>query len=319
MATRKEINELREDQAQKLQGLGKSWTPTHPRLIGAPPILLNEALSSWCWRIASHFGVTVKTVLSMWGVETLSHLMDSGVSFPDWGRVGTSTGTPLKEIESLRLCYPALLSSPEFSCLTHYKKSKIPIYRYCHECLSSDEIPYFRKEWRYSFLYVCPKHDCMLFDTCPTCRKPINLSRRKATKSNNPSSESLRFCNRCQSDLCTPRTVLTVSVMRHRLYMQQRILLLLLTKSQPNFFPKHWFGLRDPLRCAPYTHVDEPDFLISFPAATVTDFNPTKETCINAITVIARIRLSLRRELFTYAKEFGHTKFSLGETYATNK
>ena len=307
MATRKEINELLEAQVQKLQGLGESWIPTHRRLIGTPPRLPNEALSSWSWRIASHLRTPLKTILSIWGVEAPSHLMDSGIHFPDWKKVATSTGTPIKELESLELCNPILLSSPEFLCLTHHKESKVPIYRYCHECLASDEIPYFRKEWRYVFSYVCPKHDCFLSDKCPACGKPIDLSTRKTTKSCNAGSSSLRFCSHCESDLCRPRLVDAHDFLRRHLHVRQEEIQLLLTASQPNHLPGYGFGIPDPLPWLKYISEDKPRFLISFTAGTVTDLRPTKEMSINALPIIADIRRSLRRKLFTYSQEFGFT------------
>lgn len=40
-------------------------------------------------------------------------------------------------------------------------KGKKPI-RFCPKCLDEDEIPYFRKRWRYIFFPFCPIHDCFL-------------------------------------------------------------------------------------------------------------------------------------------------------------
>lgn len=307
MASRKEINELREEQFQKLQGFGESWVPTHPRLIGAPQRLPNEALSSWSWRIASRMRTSLKNILSIWGVDTHAHLMDSGVNFPDWKKVATSTGTPIKELESLQLCNPILLTSPEFSCLTHYKESKRPTYRYCHECLACDEMPYFRKEWRYSFFYVCPKHDCFMSDKCPACGEPIDLSRKKTTESHNVSSSSLRFCAHCESDLCKPRLVDVPDFLRRHLYVRQEEIQLLLSASQPNHLPGYGFGTSDPVPWLQYISEDAPHFLISFFDDTEINFRPTRETSIDALPIIADIRRSLRRKLFTYSEEFGFT------------
>ena len=39
----------------------------------------------------------------------------------------------------------------------------------CPQCLSEDEIPYFRISWRFAFLGCCPKHGCDLLDRCPNC------------------------------------------------------------------------------------------------------------------------------------------------------
>jgi hypothetical protein len=46
--------------------------------------------------------------------------------------------------------------------------------RFCPLCLKNDPIPFFRKEWRLSFVTTCHQHQCFLHDRCPKCGLPVN-------------------------------------------------------------------------------------------------------------------------------------------------
>lgn len=65
---------------------------------------------------------------------------------------------------------------------------------YCPKCLSEDEIPFFRKKWRYTFYNACPKHKVFLTDRCWACYERINFSKIKHMK-------NLAICNKCENDL----------------------------------------------------------------------------------------------------------------------
>ncbi len=64
---------------------------------------------------------------------------------------------------------------------------------YCPECLAEDNIPYFRKKWRYNFYNACPKHKIFLTDRCWRCYEKINLSKIKHLK-------ELCICHKCEKD-----------------------------------------------------------------------------------------------------------------------
>lgn len=68
------------------------------------------------------------------------------------------------------------------------KKAPVP---FCPSCLTSDDIPYYRKIWRYAFYPVCPKHG-LLLDHCPTCGHPFSY----AGTDQQPSQHGLQG-NRC--------------------------------------------------------------------------------------------------------------------------
>tara|TARA_R110002050_G_scaffold56_1_gene404 strand:- start:829 stop:1911 length:1083 start_codon:yes stop_codon:yes gene_type:complete len=65
---------------------------------------------------------------------------------------------------------------------------------YCPKCLETDEIPYWRKKWRYFFYTACPKHKIFLTDRCWHCYKPIKLLKMELTN-------KIKFCSNCGADL----------------------------------------------------------------------------------------------------------------------
>lgn len=67
---------------------------------------------------------------------------------------------------------------------------------YCPKCLAEDEIPYFRKKWRYQFYNVCTKHEIFLTDRCWVCYERIDFPKIKHNK-------NLAVCSKCEKDLST--------------------------------------------------------------------------------------------------------------------
>ena len=49
--------------------------------------------------------------------------------------------------------------------------------KYCPLCLREDTIPYFRKKWRVVFYNICHKHQCRLYEHCPTCKNELDISK----------------------------------------------------------------------------------------------------------------------------------------------
>jgi len=72
------------------------------------------------------------------------------------------------------------------------RRNKGKALRFCPICLKNDSIPFFRKEWRLSFVTTCLKHKCFLQDCCPQCQSPISIY--KLTK-----GDSLYHCYKCDA------------------------------------------------------------------------------------------------------------------------
>lgn len=171
--------------------------PRHGRLLGAPPLILTEAFSSWCWRIAAQSRIPIRQVLTCIGVSAPSFWLDCGRIDADWKRVAIATMSGVDAIDPLRWASGSILATKEFACLTTVPLARRPIYRYCDECLRSDPIPYIRRLWRFAGAYICPDHGNILRDRCPKCRKYIDLSRHVGR-----APGPIRRCSACGEDLC---------------------------------------------------------------------------------------------------------------------
>jgi hypothetical protein len=71
--------------------------------------------------------------------------------------------------------------------------------QYCPACLASDAVPYFRLQWRLRFVALCPIHQCLLADRCPSCSAAIYPLRiRRAV--------GALLCRSCGADLASAAT-----------------------------------------------------------------------------------------------------------------
>jgi hypothetical protein len=55
--------------------------------------------------------------------------------------------------------------------------------QYCPRCLKTDEQPYFRRAWRFSFIAVCLEHGCSLHDRCWHCQEPVDPLKQRIVQS----------------------------------------------------------------------------------------------------------------------------------------
>jgi len=76
--------------------------------------------------------------------------------------------------------------------------------QYCPQCLSEDEIPYFRREWRLAFVTLCLKHGAVLFDRCPNCAGSTRCCVVKNSYRDIHAMQSLAECLACGYDLREP-------------------------------------------------------------------------------------------------------------------
>jgi hypothetical protein len=87
---------------------------------------------------------------------------------------------------------------------------------YCPSCLQDDAEPYFRRQWRLTFVTVCAQHRCQRLDWCAACAAPCHRHRvpREAA--------ALICCYRCQCDARrAPAPVLANTVDHHCLRQWQ--------------------------------------------------------------------------------------------------
>jgi hypothetical protein len=179
-----------------------------------PQPLENEILSSWMVRLAFANGYKLHTFYS--GLI--------GYKDPIWNRdidrnpseeliklLHYHTGQPVLSLRSM-----ALKSFESHLFASHpiggHGEWILPLgifhrlhrrrgMQYCPLCLQSDLIPYFRKIWRLSFYVVCPLHECVMEEQCPSCMAPITYHRHGVGRERKIIEHALSYCSHCSFDL----------------------------------------------------------------------------------------------------------------------
>lgn len=54
----------------------------------------------------------------------------------------------------------------------YHRRRKSFGQQFCPQCLGEDDEPYFRLDWRFAWMTVCPRHGCLLRDACSMCGLP---------------------------------------------------------------------------------------------------------------------------------------------------
>lgn len=143
----------------------------------------DELLSSWMIRFAHANGLVGESFVTA----------AFGYRFPLWNRdIDRSAPDVVLEklaelscvsVERLQRCtlrdYEELLSPsrlPSGACAgvlplgVFHRTRKRHGLMFCSRCLATDEMPYFRRIWRVSFLTSCVEHGLLLRDRCPSCQ-----------------------------------------------------------------------------------------------------------------------------------------------------
>jgi len=189
----------------RLKQMGLDWTPKISRIYNLPKVIPYEAFSSWCIRAAIAINVSPKNLLEQFGILNVTHIsnLDSGKYSIDVNLISTLTMLSAQEFQHQTWQHDSLLSKPEFACLSADIFQGTPIYRYCPNCLNSDEVPFFRQSWRLASALVCPKHRKILRDSCEYCLRKINLNEINFLKPHQAllSPNALRHCPHCGKSL----------------------------------------------------------------------------------------------------------------------
>ena len=184
-----------------------TWIQDYFFLI-VPRPLKNELLSSWLTRVAIEHRRKLSIFLSLYIKKEGSSISRNDIDFlydEKLFEVLVNKSNLIKEDifkMSLRseegYLYSCNINSlyPPNQIRKLVDKRKHYGLMYCPKCLAEDEIPYFRKEWRYQFYNICTKHEIFLTDKCWVCYERINFSAIKHNK-------SLAICSKCEKDLST--------------------------------------------------------------------------------------------------------------------
>lgn len=95
-----------------------------------------------------------------------------------------------------------------------------PWLQYCPDCLQDDDDPYFRCQWRLTFVTTCPQHSCQLLDRCAMCLAPFHIHQTPSD------ADTITHCAHCQFDARRARAPRVDSEVRHHRVIQFQVLLL---------------------------------------------------------------------------------------------
>jgi len=182
----------------------KDWVKDYPFHIILKP-QKDELLSSWLTRTALEHGQTLSLFISSYIKHDGTALSRTDIDFKYdeklFKQLTFKSGLDIKTIRNMSLrseegylfaCNDCLYPPKQIRKLvdkrTHYG------LMFCPKCLAEDKVPYFRKQWRYSFYNACSKHKIFLVDRCGKCYERIRLT--KIT-----SEQSITYCNNCKRDL----------------------------------------------------------------------------------------------------------------------
>lgn len=158
---------------------GKLW-PAHPQPLP------DELLSSWIVRVAAANGIKLQTLSWMlfgnaqspwnrdidraappWLIKTLSH--HTGTNY--WKAFHTTLVTYRMRLYPYRQAVGQL----RWVLPVHHHGMRYRGFgqQFCPVCLATDQVAYFRKQWRIALFTYCPIHQVELHDACPSCGAPV--------------------------------------------------------------------------------------------------------------------------------------------------
>jgi len=173
-----------------------------------------EILSSWLSRLAEGHGLSLHSLCSSsWpGRHVLAKDIDRSPS-PDFLQdLASKSGVPLDRIQGLtfegltgRLFERCDEGQARVSWILpiHLRSVRSHGAQFCPDCLS-EATPFFRRDWRLSFVTLCLRHGKMLSERCPSCTQALNPLLCFGGLRRNTGAVPLFLCNRCGWDLRKP-------------------------------------------------------------------------------------------------------------------
>lgn len=149
----------------------------------------DELFSSWLIRLSRTYCMQFCDFLQILGLA--QHLHNTDIDRIASGNLVRSicrmTGTDLSLGRATLLTFrmeilhneKLRIETPDWPWLIpigrSHRSGTIAGFQFCPLCLNSGD-PYFRWQWRISFVCCCPVHRVLLVDRCPACRAPIHAS-----------------------------------------------------------------------------------------------------------------------------------------------
>lgn len=156
-----------------------------------PKPIKGELLSSWLVRIALSHRIAPVTFMNIHFPQLKPDIWSRDVDLY-WGTrpnllelLSYKSRVPINELfQCTLISYEGYLNEKIYAntrnklitpLVNRGREIRSPGLRYCPQCLQEDDVPFFRKEWRLSFVTTCLKHRCFLKDCCPICKSTVNI------------------------------------------------------------------------------------------------------------------------------------------------
>ena len=189
-------------------GLSGNVLPIHPQPKA------DEIFSSWYCRIAQANGIKLHTLeVQLFGrdKQIWTRDIDKSIDEPTLQRVALICGTEMDRARDTTLrSYESNLFqeiNPNGNTnwilplgVFHRKRHRRSM-QFCPLCLATDEVPYYRKQWRLALCTFCDRHDVLLHDCCPKCQAPVVFHRQELGDRWLHHVSSITLCTNCGFDL----------------------------------------------------------------------------------------------------------------------
>jgi hypothetical protein len=207
----------------KKQKRNQKWVQEYFFLV-VPLPKKDELLSSWLLRLAFAHERIMTTFISLFIKQDGSKISAIDIDFRYYDElfdvIATKSNLDKKQILQMSLrseegylyhCNDCLYPPKQIRKLLDKRTHNGLLY--CPKCLKEDEIPYWRKHWRYWFYNACTKHNVFLTDRCWVCYEPIKLYKMQNT-------DGVVYCGKCGNDL---RDTVSVNVSKRYNYGMEAI------------------------------------------------------------------------------------------------
>lgn len=198
----------------------------------------DELFLSWLVRLSWGLGIKLQTLTSQVlsaGTSFLSVDVDRRVREGLIDILSLRTGVSAEDIRAMALSAyglnlwttePGSGFFPWINTIARLKRRRFGYgQQFCVRCLREDQVPYFRRSWRLSFLVACPVHQCFLRDCCGTCGAPVEFHAGDFGRSLRfPSSCPIVHCGTCSADFRSLQNMPSRDVPQHLFDFQRKLL-----------------------------------------------------------------------------------------------
>lgn len=174
----------------------------------------DELFSSWIVRLAWGLAIRLQTFCvrilgarsGFWGKD-----IDRDINSEMISRLAVGAAVDPRRIQSMAFAalgellweeYRPHGSLPWITTLARWGRRRTGYgQQYCRLCLANDEVPYFRRRWRFAFNVACSEHHIYLRDQCGLCSSPVEFHVGDFGKVKLHHECPLVFCGTCGFDL----------------------------------------------------------------------------------------------------------------------